>query len=54
MTSQTLFIDSYNNAFDTAQFLHQKTQGKGFAVHVTKAYRVTGGTAPLILNLGTR
>ena len=52
MTSQTLFIDPYSNALDTAQFLRQKTRGKDFPVHVAKAYRGNGGIAPLILNLG--
>jgi len=53
MTSQAHFIDSYNNAFDTAQFFRQKTQGTDFPVHVTKASSGTGGIVPLILNLGT-
>jgi hypothetical protein len=38
MTSQTLFIDSFSNALDTAQFIRQKTQGKDFPINVTKAY----------------
>ena len=53
MTGHTHFIDSYSSAFDTAQFLRQKTQGKDFHVHVTKAYRGIGVIAPLILNLDT-